>query len=413
MADIISDNGNKNVDLESAKNAVEHYLNLDNLNTKKSDDSVEKPEIINNYVQASSSIIDTYGIRQEIVIQNKKEDPKVTALRKLNDNCLPKETIEVEVLGDINYKVGYGVHVILPFLRDYQDCFMYIKNVSNEWKTNGVFISTLTLTKSRVMDEQEWSDIDESGEEYSSSGGNSSAIVAKSIIALLMQQIGKPYEWSKTGPESFDCSGLMYYCYNQFQDDLINGKPLGRTTQEQVKNGIAVDPNDMSKWQVGDLVFPHAGHVLAYIGDGKFIHAPQEGESVKITTKWWSSTYAVRRVIAEDVLSDDGTDLSNATQISMDLSFYTGSESEGGKLSASGKELTFGMCASNYYPRGTKFYIKQVEGLNSGIFTVEDTGGSDFDSPNRLDIFVGNGHGAIVKANNLGRKKCIVYKLNN
>ena len=116
MADIISDNGTKNVDLESAKSAVEHYLNLDNLNTKKSDDSVEKPEIINNYVQASSSIIDTYGIRQEIVIQNKKEDPKVTALRKLNDNCSPKETIEVEVLGDINYKVGYGVHVILPFL---------------------------------------------------------------------------------------------------------------------------------------------------------------------------------------------------------------------------------------------------------------------------------------------------------
>lgn len=283
-------------------------LNLDNLinNVKKNIESgaetiTEEPEIINNYVEASKSIINTYGIRQEIVIQNKKEDPKVTALRKLNDNCLAKETIEVEVLGDINYKVGYGVHVMLPFLKDYQDCFMYIKEVSNEWKNNGIFISTLTLTKSRVMDEQEWSDADESGDNYSSSsGGNSSSATAKSIIALLTQQIGKPYVWGATGPDSFDCSGLMYYCYNQFSDDLIDGKPISRTTYTQLSDGNPVDASDSSKWQAGDLVFPHDGHVLAYIGNGQFIHAPHTGDVVKTTSQYWDNTYAVRRVIAED-----------------------------------------------------------------------------------------------------------------
>lgn len=397
-------------------------LNLDNLfeNIKKNIEGTvqdvidEDPQITDNYVEASSSILNTYGIRQEIVIQNKKEDPKVTALRKLNDNCLPKEIIEVEVLGDINYKVGYGVHVILPFLRDYQDCFMYIKNVSNEWKTNGVFISTLTLTKSRVMDEQEWSDVDESGGDDSSlNGGNSSSATAKSIIALLTQQIGKSYVWGATGPDTFDCSGLMYYCYNQFQDDLVNGKAISRTTYTQLSDGNPVDPSDSSKWQVGDLVFPHDGHVLAYMGNGRFIHAPKTGDVIKTTSQYWSDTYAVRRVIAEDKTEDGDVDLSNATEMNMDLSFYTGAENEGGSLSASGKDLVFGMCASNVYPVGTKFYIKGVSGLRSGVFTVEDTGGGDFNSPNRLDIYVGNGHAALVKANNLGRQKCIVYKLND
>lgn len=307
MAFTISDSNSNDIDLKSAKNAVIQSLNLDNLTTQNSTTGkIEEPIIVNNYIEASKSMLDTYGVRQEIVIQNSKEDPKISALRKLNDNCLPKETFEVEVLGDINYKVGYGVHVILPFIKDY-DCFMYVKEVNNEWKSNGVFISNLTLTKSRVMHEEEWSDIDES---ESLTNGSSSSSTAKSIIDLLTQQIGKPYVWGAKGVDSFDCSGLMYYCYNQFQSQLVDSKPIGQTTYEQVKNGIAVDTNDPNRWQEGDLIFPHAGHVLAYIGDGKFIHAPKTGENVKITTKYWENTYAVRRVIAEDA---DGlsTDLGN------------------------------------------------------------------------------------------------------
>lgn len=397
---------------------VNKMLNMSNLTNVTDSGEIEQAEVNDNYVIASKSTLDTYGIRQEIVIQSKKEDPKVTALRKLNENCLPKETIDVEVLGDIGYKVGYGVHAIIPFIKNYQDCFMFIKDVSTEWKSDSIFISTLTLTKSRVMDEQEWSDADESGDGYSSSGVNSSSATARSIIALLMQQIGKPYVWGATGTESFDCSGLTYYCYNQFSDGLIDGKPLGRTTYDQVKNGVEVNPNDISEWQAGDLIFPHAGHVVVYLGDGKIIHAPQTGENVQISDTYLKAhgnkAYAVRRVIApatSDNTSD--VDLNNATKMSMDLSFYTGAENEGGSMSSSGKQLTYGMCASNVYPIGTKFYIKGINGLSNGTFTVEDHGGVDFDSSTRLDIYIGNGSSAKVKADKLGRQTVTVYKLNN
>lgn len=67
------------------------------------------------------------------------------------------------------------------------------------------------------------------------------------------------------------------------------------------------------------------------------------------------------------------------------LSFYTNLPSENGgwTITASGKSLRRGMCASNYYPIGTKIYLSGY-----GTVTVEDRGGSDFNSSSRLDIFI-------------------------
>jgi 3D (Asp-Asp-Asp) domain-containing protein len=115
----------------------------------------------------------------------------------------------------------------------------------------------------------------------------------------------------------------------------------------------------------------------------------------------------------EDSNSSSDVDLSNATQMSMTLSFYTGEASEGGDQGSSGKALEYGMCASNVYPYGTRFYIKGINGLSYGVFTVEDTGGSDFNSANRLDIYVGKGSDAVTKANNLGKQTVTAYKLSN
>ena len=103
--------------------------------------------------------------------------------------------------------------------------------------------------------------------------------------------------------------------------------------------------------------------------------------------------------------------LDGKSPITMSLSFYTGAADEGGNESASGKTLQYGMCASNVYPIGTKFYITGINGLSDGTFTVEDHGGSDFDSANRLDIYVGNDAGAKAKANGLGRQTVTAYKV--
>lgn len=87
-------------------------------------------------------------------------------------------------------------------------------------------------------------------------------------------QIGKPYVFGATGPNSFDCSGLTQGAYK------AAGISIPRIASAQYLAGTKTDTP-----QPGDLVFWWSegtiGHVGLYIGGGRMIAAPQPGESVK------------------------------------------------------------------------------------------------------------------------------------
>jgi cell wall-associated NlpC family hydrolase len=72
-----------------------------------------------------------------------------------------------------------------------------------------------------------------------------------------VRQRGKPYIWGGTGPQGFDCSGLVYAAYRRA------GVLLPRTTYEMLGSGRLVR---ISKWQArrGDLAFFGTGHVELY-----------------------------------------------------------------------------------------------------------------------------------------------------
>lgn len=176
---------------------------------------------------------------------------------------------------------------------------MYIKSVDHDWKPNGMFISKLILTPSRVMDEQDWSDTTENSEDSDNSSGGIDSDLWNKIYLLLKQQIGKPYVYGASGPDSFDCSGLVQYCYNQFESEI--GFHINRTTYDQVKQGTKVDESNMNEWEPGDLVFPHADHVVVYIGNGQCIEAMKTGTNVMVHDYSRKTTYAVRRVLPEVV----------------------------------------------------------------------------------------------------------------
>lgn len=106
-------------------------------------------------------------------------------------------------------------------------------------------------------------------------GGDGSGIGAKAL-EVAMQQIGKPYVWAATGPDSFDCSGLMQYAYKKV------GLDIPRVTYDQMKFGKKLNPKDTKSFQPGDLLFPHSGHVVMYAGNGKTVEAPQTGDVVKV-----------------------------------------------------------------------------------------------------------------------------------
>lgn len=120
---------------------------------------------------------------------------------------------------------------------------------------------------------------------------------AEKIVELAYKQIGKPYSWGSTGPNSFDCSGLTSYVYK----NSVNIK-LPRTSKEQSKYGQTVSKSEL---QSGDLVFFGSGktvsHVGIYIGDSKMIHSPSPGQTVRVE-KINSTYYSNRLITAKRVL---------------------------------------------------------------------------------------------------------------
>ncbi|MEU8824173.1 NlpC/P60 family protein [Streptomyces sp. NPDC048636] len=115
---------------------------------------------------------------------------------------------------------------------------------------------------------------DGSGSSTPSSPAPSNSTKAAKAIAFAQAQVGKPYVWGATGPNSFDCSGLTQAAWKSA------GVSLPRTTWDQVKVGTRVSTSDL---EPGDLVFFYddISHVGLYIGDGMMIHAPKPGDAVK------------------------------------------------------------------------------------------------------------------------------------
>jgi cell wall-associated NlpC family hydrolase len=102
-----------------------------------------------------------------------------------------------------------------------------------------------------------------------------------SVIAYAEQQLGKPYLWGGTGPDAFDCSGLVMAAYRSA------GVMIPRTSEIQWTWGPRITASQV---QPGDLVFfagsdgtvQSPGHVGLVIGGGKMIEAFATGFPIRI-----------------------------------------------------------------------------------------------------------------------------------
>ncbi|QBJ98497.1 protein p60 precursor [Rhodococcus sp. ABRD24] len=103
-----------------------------------------------------------------------------------------------------------------------------------------------------------------------------------------LTQVGKPYSWGATGPDAFDCSGLVVWAYKQI------GKVLPRSSQAQAGGGTPVDKGQL---QPGDVVlfYNDASHVGLYAGDGNVLHASTYGTPVKVDSMASMPFYGARR----------------------------------------------------------------------------------------------------------------------
>ena len=108
------------------------------------------------------------------------------------------------------------------------------------------------------------------------------------VIANAYKHLGVPYVFGGSSPRGFDCSGFIYYVYNQ------SGKNMGRTNAAGYYNMA----KKTSTPRVGDLVFfsgtykSGISHVGFYIGNGQMISAASSGIKVdSIHTGYWSKYF--------------------------------------------------------------------------------------------------------------------------
>lgn len=97
------------------------------------------------------------------------------------------------------------------------------------------------------------------------------------VVNIARRYLGAPYVWAADGPNSFDCSGFTMFVYRQV------GVSLPHSSRAQINYGERVSMSDLAP---GDLVFfgSPIHHVGMYVGGGNYIHAPNSGDVVKISS---------------------------------------------------------------------------------------------------------------------------------
>ena len=120
-----------------------------------------------------------------------------------------------------------------------------------------------------------------------------------SVVAAAQDQLGKPYVWSAEGPDSFDCSGLVYYCLKQSGHSVSRRSAKGFS-----QTGSWTLISSMSELRAGDLVFfksdskDSVNHTGICISSSVMIHASSsKGQVVRsnLHQAYWERNFVCGR----------------------------------------------------------------------------------------------------------------------
>ncbi|AYG43898.1 hydrolase Nlp/P60 [Pseudomonas sp. Leaf58] len=131
--------------------------------------------------------------------------------------------------------------------------------------------------------------------------------IADDVLIRAIGLVGTPYRWGGNTPDAgFDCSGLIKYVYRD-----AAGISLPRSTREMIV--MRAPTVDAKALQSGDLVFfatsggSQVSHAGIYVGEGRFVHAPSAGGTVRLdylSNSYWAKAYLqAKRVIPQGNLA--------------------------------------------------------------------------------------------------------------
>ena len=118
----------------------------------------------------------------------------------------------------------------------------------------------------------------------------------ESFVKEIKTHVGAPYEYGAVGPDSFDCSGLIYYCANK------SIKVQLPRTAKAIYNYARIIPDE--KIELGDLMFfkttgsSTISHIGVYIGNNQFISAISDGPNTGVIVSSLNQDYWKERYVS-------------------------------------------------------------------------------------------------------------------
>ncbi|MCD7840550.1 MAG: NlpC/P60 family protein, partial [Erysipelotrichaceae bacterium] len=203
-------------------------------------------------------------------------------------------------LSGVNEITSYENELIQELVSEKEELDVQKKSLENAKETLEAQQETLTelqdtYVELKAQQEQQLSESQEAADEYSNaqakvdaaldalisyspstSGGSyvaGDSSIGNAIAQAALSKLGCRYWWGQSGPNYFDCSGLVYWAHN------AAGVSIGRSSASgYAGSGISIS---YSQLQAGDIITFSYGsgieHVGIYIGGGSFVHASGSG----------------------------------------------------------------------------------------------------------------------------------------
>lgn len=205
-----------------------------------------------------------------------------------------EQLVELGYLGDDQVTGYYGTDTVSAVKK-----FQHRNYLTEDGKAGEKTLEAVNSADARVSYTKEQEIIAEKKKQAALARASSAEGRIDKLISIAKKQLGDTYILGKSGPDSFDCSGLVYYCLRQVNvyTRRLNAAGLSKTTSWTKVSDI----DDVKR---GDLLFfksddsSTVGHVGIYIGGGEMIDASSaNGKVVRRSAKssYWRRNFVVAR----------------------------------------------------------------------------------------------------------------------
>ena len=249
---------------------------------------------LNTYYPTATKISDVVSNEQTTTTENTTEEVSNTndVVEMIPTYVKPEETYDYETQAEPTEYYSYEPEVETEDVDEvYQEETSYEEEESYEEEVNEEPSYEEETNEEPSYEEEEEVTEESSDEEDTDTAEEpsyegptvSDSSTGASIAATASNYVGCSYVWGATGPDSFDCSGLVSYVFSSY------GISVPRTAADQYYGGTQIDVSTAVSTP-GALIFYHGlGHVAISLGDGSVVHASNSDTGVIISDAYYST----------------------------------------------------------------------------------------------------------------------------